>query len=187
MLGEKGLWEKQQYFEASVRVPFFVRWPQRFPGGGTTISQNISLVDLFPTLCEIANVPIPEGLDGRSVVPLLEGRSEDWPDEVYSELWDVHNGPSVMVKRGDLKYIRFDGHFGRPRESGPDPIDCPDQLYDLAADPKETRNLCDDPAYATAAAELRAKLAALPEPRKKDAANRMIGAERSAYSGSRRN
>ena len=186
MLGEKGLWEKQQYFEASVRVPFFVRWPQRFPGGGTTISQNISLVDLFPTLCDIADVPIPEGLDGRSVVPLLEGRTEGWPDEVYSELWDVHNGPSVMVKRGDLKYIRFDGHFGQPRASGQDPVDCPDQLYDLAADPKETRNLCDDPAYATAAAELRAKLAALPEPRKKDSANRMIGAERSAYAGNRR-
>lgn len=161
MLGEKGLWEKQQYFDASVRVPFFIRWPQRLPGG-QIVEENISLVDLFPTLCDIANVPIPEGLDGRSVVPLLTGKDVDWPGEVYSELWKAQNGPSVMIKERNLKYFRFVGK------------DWPDQLFDLHKDPKETTNLVDDPAYAADLARLRAKVDALPPPRKKDMQNRFI-------------
>jgi len=84
MLGEKGLWEKQQYFDASVRVPFFISRPQKFNQGSAIIQENVSLVDLFPTLCELAQVPIPNGLDGRSLVPLMEGRADDWPNEVYS-------------------------------------------------------------------------------------------------------
>ncbi len=179
MLGQKGLWEKQQYFEGSARVPFAVRWPQRYPNGGATVQRNVSLVDLFPTLCDIANVPIPEGLDGRSVVPLMEGRDEDWPDDVYSELWAVHNGPSVMVKHGDMKLFRFDGHEGTPG-LGPD---CPEQLFDLARDPDETRNLIDHPDYADRLADLRARLDALPDPRKKDANNRFVGTEREPFVG----
>jgi choline-sulfatase len=146
MLGQKGLWEKQQYFEASVRVPFSISWPQRFPRGCDIVQQNVSLVDLFPTLCEIANVPIPDGLDGRTLVPLMEGRADGWRNEVYSELYHPFNGPSAMVKRDFLKYFRFEGKGW------------PDQLFDLAVDPGENRNLIDDAAYADDLAELRAKL-----------------------------
>ena len=161
MLGEKGLWEKQQYFDASVRVPFFVRWPKHFRGG-RIIEENISLVDLFPTLCDIADVPIPEGLDGHTLLPLLEGETVDWADEVYSELWNAQNGPSVMVKMGNLKYFRFDGHSW------------PEQLFDLHNDPKETCNLINNPAYAADLARLRTKVNALPPPRKKDKHNRFV-------------
>ena len=146
MLGQKGLWEKQQYFEASVRVPFSISWPQRFPRGCDIVQHNVSLVDLFPTLCEIANVPIPDGLDGRSLVPLMEGRADGWRNEVYSELYHPFNGPSAMVKRDFLKYFRFEGKGW------------PDQMFDLAVDPRENRNLIDDEAYADDLAELRAKL-----------------------------
>ena len=104
----------------------------------------------------------------------MEGRDEDWPDDVYSELWAVHNGPSVMVKHGDMKLFRFDGHEGT-LGLGPD---CPEQLFDLARDPDETTNLIDHPAYADRLADLRARLDALPDPRKKDANNRFVGEER---------
>ena len=77
MLGQKGLWEKQQYFEASVRVPFSISWPHRFPRGCDIVQQNVSLVDLFPTLCEVANVPIPDGLDGRSALA-IDGGTRRW-------------------------------------------------------------------------------------------------------------
>ena len=158
MLGQKGLWEKQSYFDASVRVPFLISWPHRMTQSGRTIHQNVSLVDLFPTLCDIANVPVSVGLDGRSLVPLLDGRTKGWPDEVYSELWGAENGPSVMIKQGSLKYFRFDG---KGRDAWPD------QLFDLAKDPNETHNLIDEPEYADALARLRAKVTTLPAPRKK--------------------
>ena len=130
----------------TLRVPFFISWQQRFPNGDEIVQQNVSLVDLFPTLCEIANVPIPDGLDGRSLVPLMEGRADGWRNEVYSELYHPFNGPSAMVKRDFLKYFRFEGKGWR------------DQLFDLAADPGENRNLIDDAAYADDLTELRAKL-----------------------------
>ena len=161
MLGEKGLWEKQQYFDASVRVPFSI-WSRRHFEGGRVVHENVSLVDLFPTLCDLAHVPVPEGLDGRSVVPLARGGCEDWPDTVYSELWGVQNGPSAMVKERNLKYFRF---TERP---------WPEQLFDLERDPRERRNLVADPAYAADLARLRARLEALPQPREKDADNRLV-------------
>jgi choline-sulfatase len=146
MLGQKGLWEKQQFFEASARVPFSITAPGRFAGGPRTVTHNVSLVDLFPTLCDIAGLPIPDGLDGRSLVPLLEGDAGGWPNEVYCELYHELNGPSEMVKADDLKYFRFRGKGW------------PEQLFDLAADPGETRNLVDDPAYAADLQRLRARL-----------------------------
>ena len=183
MLGQKGLWEKQQYFEGSARVPFAIQWPHRFPNGGSTVHENVSLVDLFPTLCDIANVPVPENLDGRSVIPLMDGTDHNWPDDVYSELWNVHNGPSVMVKHGDLKLFRFDGHEGVPG-TDEDRWACPEQLYDLGRDPGETVNLIENPAYAKQLTELRARLDNLPDPRVKDGGNRFIGETRAPYKSS---
>lgn len=155
MLGEKGIWEKQQYFDASARVPFSIWSPRHFEGG-RTVHENVSLVDLFPTLCDLAHVPIPEGLDGRSVVPLAKGDSEGWPDTVYSELWKIQNGPSEMIKQGNLKFFRFNEQ------------PWPDQLFDLESDPGETKNLVEDPAYAADLARLKAELDRLPPPKQKD-------------------
>ncbi|HRW08566.1 MAG TPA: sulfatase-like hydrolase/transferase [Caldilineaceae bacterium] len=145
MLGQKGLWEKQQYFEASARVPCFVTWPGHLPGG-QILAQNVSLVDLFPTLCDLADVPPPAGLDGRSLLPLLRGQQTEWPNIVYSELYHRYNGPSVMVKQDNLKYFRFEGKSW------------PEQLFNLATDPHEEHNLINDPAYASALQRLRTHL-----------------------------
>ena len=146
MLGQKGLWEKQQFFEASARVPFSITAPGGVAGGAQTVSQNVSLVDLFPTLCDLAGIPTPDGLDGRSLVPLMEGDAAGWRNEAFCELYHELNGPSEMVKVDDLKYFRFRGKGW------------PEQLFDLAADPEETRNLIDDPAYAADLQRLRARL-----------------------------
>ncbi len=145
MLGQKGLWEKQQYFEASARVPFFISCPEGFPNGSKIVRENVSLVDLFPTLCDITNVPTPEGLDGHSLVPLMQGQKHEWSSEAYCELHTHQHGPSVMVKKNNLKYFRFEGK------------DWPEQLFDLAVDPTETSNLIDEASYAHHLKELRAK------------------------------
>ena len=72
MLGEHGIWEKQKFFEASARVPLIMRWPSGF-AGGREISENVNLCDLFATLCDLADIPTPSGLDSRSLAGLLRG------------------------------------------------------------------------------------------------------------------
>jgi choline-sulfatase len=138
MLGQHGIWEKGHHFEASAGVPLLIRYPERFDP--RTVEENVTLCDLFATLCDLADVPLPEGhtLDSRSMVGLLEGDDEDWNDEAVSA-----EGDRCMIRQGDLKYLHFP--------------DDPDVLFDLAADPGETTNLIDDPDYAAAVERLQAR------------------------------
>lgn len=163
MLGTKGLWEKQSFFDASARVPLSIWYPKKFGKKPQIFEQNVSLVDLFPTLCELAEIPPPDELDGNSLIPLIEGNSDDWKDTVYSELWRAQNGPSVMVKEGSLKYFRFDNNKGWP-----------EQLFDLSNDPNENHNLIENPNYIQELSKLRQKAEALPSPRQKNDKNCFI-------------
>ncbi|MFW5857367.1 MAG: sulfatase-like hydrolase/transferase [Planctomycetota bacterium] len=143
MLGQHGIWEKTRFYEASVRVPLIIRWPKGF-AGGRTVDENVSLCDLFATLCDLAGLAIPDGLDSRSLAPLLRGESVAWDNEAVAQMGREH----VMIKHDALKYQ----YYG-PR--------VPEVLFDLDADPGETRNVLDDPAYADAVVRFRARLAAL--------------------------
>ena len=143
MLGEHGIWEKQKFYEGSARVPLVVRWPKGFDGG-RVVSENVNLCDLFATLCELAGLPVPPGLDSRSLVPLLKGDGGGWDNETVSQ-FGRHN---LMIKRDHLKYQYY----------GPD---MPEVLFDLGADPTERRDFVDDPAYAGALRDFRRRLGQL--------------------------
>ena len=143
MLGEHGIWEKQKFFEASGRVPLIIRWPKSFEGG-KVINENVNLCDLFATLCDLAGLPTPEGLDSRSLVPLLNGDTSNWSNETVSQFQE-HN---VMIKQDHLKYQYY----------GPD---APEVLFDLNSDPSENTDFIDDPAYANPLVKFRARLAEL--------------------------
>lgn len=143
MLGEHGIWEKQKFYEASARVPLIVRWPRRF-AGGRVVAENVNLCDLFATLCELADLPAPPGLDSRSLVPLLRGERRGWEDETVSQF----GGINLMIKRGHLKYQFY----------GPD---LPEVLFDLGADPAEMVDYIDHPDYAAHVAAFRARRDAL--------------------------
>lgn len=146
MLGEHGIWEKQKFFEASVRVPLIIRWPHGLGQGahlrepnGKVIDQNVNLCDLFATLCDLAQIPIPPGLDSRSMVPLLRGDpSHLWDNETISQFW----GRNLMIKRDHLKYQ----YYGE---------EMPEVLFDLERNPQETVNYMDDSDYAKEIAEFR--------------------------------
>jgi choline-sulfatase len=144
MLGERGLWYKMNFFEPSCRIPLIVHAPSRFPARRVARSQ--SLVDLLPTLCELAGggAPYATPLDGTSLVPLLEGSGDGGAHtgEVIGEyLAEGALAPLVMIKRGPYKFVHS-------------PAD-PDQLYDLSADPDELRNLASSPAHAARVREFR--------------------------------
>ena len=133
MLGERGLWYKMSFFEPACRIPLIVHAPRRF--APRRVATSASLLDLAPTLCELAGVEITDAaaLDGRSLAAQLAGAAGS--DEVIGEyLAEGAIAPLVMIKRGRYKFVHS-------------PVD-PDQLYDLADDPDEVRNLAADPGHA---------------------------------------
>lgn len=136
MLGQHGVWEKQKFFEASARVPLFIRWPRKF--ASRVVSQNVNLCDLFATLCELCEIPVPDGLDSRSLVPLLSGDDSDWDNETVSQF----GGRNLMIKRDDLKYQ----YYGE---------EMPEVLFDLRADPAERRDFLNEPEYSEAVSAFR--------------------------------
>jgi choline-sulfatase len=142
MLGERGLWYKMSFFEWAARVPLIIAAPERFaPGHPGRVEQNVSLLDLYPSLVELAGAEAPEPaetvpaepLGGRSLLPLMDGRSEGWPDTVLGEyLGEGAAGPLVMVRRGAHKYVAGEAS--------------PPQLFDLGRDPQELTDLAGEPA-----------------------------------------
>jgi choline-sulfatase len=145
MLGERGLWYKMNFFEPACRIPMIVHAPARFRP--RRVANSASLVDLLPTLCELAGVTPADyaaPIDGNSLVPQLAG--DAGRDEVIGEyLAEGAIAPLVMIKRGRYKFVHS-------------PAD-PDQLYDLPADPDEVRNLAAAREHAARVQELRAEVA----------------------------
>lgn len=145
MLGERGLWYKMNFFEPACRIPLIVHAPARF--APRRVADSASLVDLLPTLCELAGGTAPEyatPLDGHSLVAQLAG--DAGRDEVIGEyLAEGAIAPLLMIKRGRYKFVHS-------------PVD-PDQLYDLQADPQELRNLASSAPHAARVQEFRGEVA----------------------------
>ncbi len=152
MLGEHGIWEKQKFYEASARVPLIIRWPKGFDGG-RVITANVNLCDLFATLCDLADIPIPEGLDSRSLAPWLQGEEIEWNNETISQFGDIN----LMIKRDHLKYQ----YYGVSARGGADDQPASEVLFDLEEDPAEKINYIDDPAYSDQVVAFRVRLAEL--------------------------
>lgn len=127
MLGERGLWYKMSYFESSVRVPFLIHHPRDFVPH--RVSQNVSTLDMLPTMCDLVGARVQAGLpmDGTSLLPHLQGLAGG-PDTVIAEYTGEGTvAPLMMIRRGPWKFII-----------------CPSdgvQLFNLAADPLELHDL----------------------------------------------
>jgi choline-sulfatase len=107
------------------------------------VAENVNLCDLFATLCDLAGIPAPPGLDSRSLAGLLAGDAAGWDNESVSQL-----GITTMIKRDALKYQHFAGT-------------APEVLFDLQRDPGETCNQIDVPDYASAVTAFRARMQTL--------------------------
>jgi choline-sulfatase len=112
-------------YEELLHVPLIIRLPGAAKGSGRRIDADVGTVDVLPTACEILGVPAPEETEGASLVPLLEGASRDaWPRAAFSEFLDGQRA----ARMGRFKLI--------VRGSST-------TLFDLAEDPRETRDLSD--------------------------------------------
>ncbi|MEJ7813470.1 MAG: sulfatase [Gemmatimonadaceae bacterium] len=153
-LGEHGLFDKRLMYEPSIRVPLLVRYPARVKAGQVDRRHMVLNLDVAPTLLELAGVPVPGWMQGRSLVPLLEGPSPPpWRDAFLYEYYEYPAEHCVRKHHG-IRTARWKLlHFWEQPEEW--------ELFDLRNDPDETRNVAALPANRTTLAELQARLAAL--------------------------
>jgi N-acetylglucosamine-6-sulfatase len=130
--GEHGLIDKRTAYEESMRVPMVMQCPELFRGG-TVVNQVVANIDIAPTILEAASLKAPDNMDGRSFLSLVAGKPIAWRDyllyEYYWE-WAFPQTPTMFALRGDqYKYIHYYGLWDS------------NELYDMKADPLESRNL----------------------------------------------
>ena len=147
MLGERGMWYKHCFFEWSGRVPLILSHPGSL--APRREARTVSLVDLLPTLLDLADGGEFKGetldLDGRSMCGLLSGGDPDWPELAIADYLAIGPGvPCRMIREGRYKLHYIHGH---------DPL-----LYDLDADPDEQEDLAADPAFADVRRRLERRL-----------------------------
>src|SRR3954470_11362794 len=160
--------------DRGIGVNLILRGPNGF-SGGKVVDALVSQVDLYPTFCELAGVATPEFVEGTSLLPLLGGETPAVRDDVFAELtYHAAYEPQRAVRDKRFKYIRryIDGppvlanvddsttkdlmiEFGWADR----PVDR-EQLYDLALDPNEMRNVVEEPGYADVRDRLSERLAA---------------------------
>ena len=142
MAGAHGLWHKQLFYEESVRIPLVVRGPD-VPQGE---AQNtlVSLIDIFPTLCDLAGQPIPEETAGVSLLPMMRGSQPTADRTIFSEIAWREDWQGCMVRQGNWKYCWY--------------LDGAAELYDLAKDPCENHNLAEAPVATATRDELHKRL-----------------------------
>jgi len=143
-LGEHTLWCKHCCFETSMRAPLIVRVPGL--KGGLKTDALTEFIDIYPTLCELAGVPVPSHVQGRSFVPLLKNPSLPWKEQAIGRFG---NGDTIRTDQ-----FRFSEYTDKQR--GP----IARMLYDHRVDPGENVNISERPANAKIAASLTERLRA---------------------------
>jgi arylsulfatase A-like enzyme len=139
-LGRHGLFGKQNLYEHSMRPPLVI--------AGPGVPENkrsdalVYLFDLFPTICDLTGTPIPDSVEGKSLVPIMQGKKDKVRDVIFLAYKDIQRA----VRTDRWKLIRYT----QINKS---------QLFDLANDPEELKNLADDPKVADKVKEMLTLLA----------------------------
>ncbi len=143
-LGEHGLWFKQSCFEEAARVPLIVCLPGK-KNAGQTSPRLVELLDLYPTLADLASLTPPKDLQGTSLKPLLDDPQANWDLPAYTQVQRAgFGGYSVRTPR--YRYTEWD--FGKRGV----------ELYDQQTDPQELHNLAEDSQHADLVKQLSALL-----------------------------
>jgi arylsulfatase A-like enzyme len=133
---------KRSCHESSVHVPTAFHGPG-FTGGGQ-ISEMVSLIDLPPTLLDAAGLDVPEEMQGRSILPLVNGEADDWPEEAFVQISEAQVGRAVRTQRWKYGVDAPQKHGGK--DAGSDSY-TEQYLYDLQVDPYELTNLIQSEAH----------------------------------------
>lgn len=162
LLGEWRMFDKRLMHEPSIRVPLMIRYPRRISAG--TVRKEMALdIDLAPTFLDLAGLPIPEHMQGKSLLRLARSADPSFRKEWYYEYYEWPNPEKVPPCRGIrteryklIEYVLDRQEF---------------ELYDLENDPKEKHNLYGKPEFAAIQQHLVERLNALRAavPERKDA------------------
>ena len=156
-LGHHGRFEKHSFWETAVRAPLIVSFPQRFKSG-RVIDGLVEFIDLAPTILDVCGVSHPAGLQGRSLLPLLLGRTTKGRDHVFSEYLFGWEEAMIRTEKWKLIYTkgdidRADGYetaYPKPGKSK--------RLYNVVKDPDEMTNLANRPEFRKVVEQLQGKL-----------------------------
>ena len=153
-LGDHGLFDKRFMYEEALRMPFLVRWPAAIKRG--TRSDAIALnVDYAPTFLDAAGVPVPADMQGRSLLPVLRGRSPaDWRTSMYYRYYHDPGDHNTRAHYGVRTRTHKLIYFWKKDQW---------ELFDLRDDPSELHNLYGEPGHEKLTATLKAELLRLKE------------------------
>ncbi len=158
-LGEHGWFDKRWIYEESLKTPLLVRWPNQIQPGGIN-NDIVSNLDFAETFLDVADVAIPEDMQGRSIIPLCRGNTpDDWRKSFYYHYYE-NPGPHNVARHygitnGTHKLIHLYALNGEAIKDW--------ELFDLKNDPNELNSVYDDPAYTEIQADLLTELIQLQE------------------------
>lgn len=152
MLGSQGEVKKQRPWEESIRVPFLLRWPERFGQNGREVDALLDTPDILPTLLSLCSLPVPETVEGRDFSATIQGGQD--PSGGAALIYCPHPFGQFLRQDGGREYrgVRTKTHTYVRDLNGPW------LLYDNAADPFQLVNLVDSPSSKAVQAELDATL-----------------------------
>jgi iduronate 2-sulfatase len=151
-LGEHNSWAKMTNYEIDTRAPLIIRAPGR--KADLKVDRLVEFVDIYPTLCELAGLPLPAHLEGVSAVPLIDNPNLPWKKAAFSQflregIWVAPDGVEYMgytLRTERYRYVTWVNWETRETVAH--------ELYDHETDPGETVNLADRPEHAERLAEL---------------------------------
>ncbi|WP_114784498.1 sulfatase family protein [Botryobacter ruber] len=157
--GEHGMVDKRTMHEPSIRIPLIIRYPGLTPvAKPVVVDKQVLTLDIAPSLLDLCGAPPLENIHGQSFKQLVQGDTSNWRNAWFYEYNYEKEFPYTPNVRGirtdSWKYMHYP-----PGDGGPDKHMA--ELYHIAADPGEDKNLIDDPEYAEKARELKTELARL--------------------------
>jgi arylsulfatase A-like enzyme len=144
-MGEHGFYMKRNFYDNTVKIPFIISWRENI-SSGLVIDEQVEIIDLLPTLLDMAGFNVPQNIDGKSAWPLIQGKTDKFRKYTFSEInhlksqyehLKIDSGRRVMVRTNEWKLIFW---INRTEPDG--------ALYNLVRDPNERHNLCGDSQYA---------------------------------------
>ena len=156
-LGEHRSWCKMTNFEIDTRVPLIVRVPGAAENG-QKCRRLVEFVDIYPTLCEVAELPLPEHLEGTSFAPLLHERHRPWKSAAFSQflrdgIWVAADGVPYMghaIRTERYRYVEWMNWETKEYVAR--------ELYDQHTDPQENKNVAEMPQFKGTVRELKQRL-----------------------------